>query len=477
MHARFVAESGRLGSPPASSRSLMPDNLLGRMGDFLQRRRPWYELPKLLAMPRLVEIRNQLRRENLHDTEEPALAQADAAPAPDAAVRQERSIDGSYNDLSYPQMGCAGRRFGRNFPLEHTFPDTANLMVPSPRVVSRELMTRHEFLPATILNLHAASWIQFMVHDWFVHKRSAPEDGVDIPLAPGDDWPEPRMRVPRSVPDAAPPGSTRPPAYVNSNSHWWDGSQIYGCDSVGAARLRTGQGGMLKVEPTKLLPVDPETGIHLSGFSDNWWIGLAMLHTLFTCEHNHLCERARPGAPLLGRRAAVHEGQAHQLGVDGQDSHRRVDAGHCAPPRHRDRDEHQLVRAEGGRTPGGLRVPERQRNSRGHRRVEARPSHRAVLPHGRVRLGLPDAPADSGSGGSPEARDRCQDRNDRAAGHGRQAHAGCGQPDPDGGSLLLVWPGASGRHHAPQLPAASPEPDPRRRRASRPGRCGHLSRP
>ena len=176
------------------------------------------------------------RRENLHDTEEPTLEQADAPPAPDATVRQERSIDGSYNDLSYPQMGCAGRRFGRNFPLEHTFPDTANLMTPSPRVVSRELMTRHEFLPATILNLHAASWIQFMVHDWFVHKRSAPEDGVDIPLAPGDDWPEPRMRVPRSVPDAAPPGSTRPPAYVNPNSHWWDGSQIYGSDPVVAAK-------------------------------------------------------------------------------------------------------------------------------------------------------------------------------------------------------------------------------------------------
>jgi hypothetical protein len=34
---------------------------------------PWYRLPKLVAMPKLVEIRNQLRRENLHDTEEPAL--------------------------------------------------------------------------------------------------------------------------------------------------------------------------------------------------------------------------------------------------------------------------------------------------------------------------------------------------------------------------------------------------------------------
>ncbi len=86
-------------------------------------------------------------------------------------------------------MGSAGRRFGRNVPLEHVFPDTANLLVPNPRVVSRELMTRDEFKPATILNLMAASWIQFMVHDWFVHKQTRPADGIEIPLAPGDDWP------------------------------------------------------------------------------------------------------------------------------------------------------------------------------------------------------------------------------------------------------------------------------------------------
>ena len=57
----------------------MPDKLLGRIGDFLQSRRPWYKLPKLLAMPRLVEIRNQLRRENLHDTEEPPLGKEGGA--------------------------------------------------------------------------------------------------------------------------------------------------------------------------------------------------------------------------------------------------------------------------------------------------------------------------------------------------------------------------------------------------------------
>jgi hypothetical protein len=267
----------------------MADKLLGRIGDFLQNRTPWYKLPRLLAMPRLIEIRNELRRENLHDTEEPPLEKAPAGAKVDPKLRTERTIDGSYNDLTTPSMGSCGRRFGRNVPLEHTFPDTANLMTPSPRVVSRELMTRSEFRPATILNLLAAAWIQFMVHDWFVHKRSK-TDFVEIPLASGDDWSDPTMRVPRTEPEPAPPGSKRPPAYANPNGHWWDGSQIYGSDPVVAARLRSGQHGKLKVEGTKLLPVDPDTGIHLSGFTDNWWVGLAMLHTLFTCEHNHICD-------------------------------------------------------------------------------------------------------------------------------------------------------------------------------------------
>ena len=268
----------------------MPDNLLGRIGDFLHGKQPWYKLPRVLAVPRLIEIRNQLRKENLHDTEEPPLERAADPSKIDPDVRLGRTVDGSYNDLEYPTMGCAGRRFGRNVPLAHTFPDQANLMTPSPRVVSLDLMTRDQFQPATILNLLAAAWIQFMVHDWFVHTRSSMADGVEIPLAPGDDWSDGSMKVPRSVPDPAPAGSTRPPAYANPNSHWWDGSQIYGSDAATAAKVRSGEGGKLKIEATRELAVDPETGLHLTGFNENWWIGLAMLHTLFTLEHNHLCD-------------------------------------------------------------------------------------------------------------------------------------------------------------------------------------------
>ena len=265
-----------------------PDDLTQRVGTLLKSR-PWYKLPYFLAAGRLVEMRNKLRANNLHDTEEPPFPREEIPANLDPGIRESRSADGTSNDLHFPRMGSAGTRFGRNVPLQHVVPDTANLLVPNPRIVSRELMTRERFQPATFLNLLAAAWIQFMVHDWFVHDRSK-TDAIDVPTADGDDWGAPSIRIPRSVPASPPSGSTRPPAYNNLNSHWWDASQIYGSDRTMAAKLRTNNNGKLRIEPTGLLPVDPETGVHFSGFTDNWWIGLAMLHTLFTLEHNYICD-------------------------------------------------------------------------------------------------------------------------------------------------------------------------------------------
>ena len=250
-------------------------------------------------------------------------------------------------------MGAVGRRFGRNVPLEHTFPDTANLLIPNPRVVSRELMTRDKFQPATILNLLAAAWIQFMVHDWFVHERSKTEF-IEIPTPPGDDLGEPSMRVPRTVPDPAPAGSTRPPAYANLNSHWWDASQIYGCDAATAAKLRTKIGGKLRIEPTGLLPVDPETGVHFTRLHRQLVDRPRHApHAVHARAQLHL-RSARAPASRLERRAAVRHGQADQLGADGEDPHRRVDAGDRAAPDHHAGHERELVgasRAKSSRTP------------------------------------------------------------------------------------------------------------------------------
>jgi len=266
----------------------MADDLIHKLTGLLQKKQ-WYELPRNLALARLGTIRNELRQKNLHDTEEPSLKKSDGTANLGPEQRARRTIDGTCDDLQYPTMGAVGRRFGRNFPLDQVKPDTANLLTPSPRVVSRTLMTREQFQPATILNLIAGAWIQFMVHDWFVHKRS-PTATIDIPLAPGDDWSDGKMTISRTEPDPAPAGSTHPPAYANLNSHWWDASMLYGCDAAIAAKVRANVGGKLRIEPTGLLPTDPETGVSFSGFTDNWWIGLAMLHTLFTLEHNFIAD-------------------------------------------------------------------------------------------------------------------------------------------------------------------------------------------
>jgi hypothetical protein len=159
----------------------------------------WHELIGPAAGAKLVQIRDELRAKNLFDTEEPAL-ESSTSPV-SAEGRNIRTSDGMYNDLRCPRMGSAGMRFGRNVPLSETFPDTANLMTPSPRRVSLELLTRTTFQPATILNVIAAAWIQFQVHDWFVHKKGAWSHAHDIPVDEGDDWHERPMRVPKTPAD------------------------------------------------------------------------------------------------------------------------------------------------------------------------------------------------------------------------------------------------------------------------------------
>lgn len=250
----------------------------------------WFELPRPLAAVKLIEARNTLRRENLHDTEDPPHPRDTTEPP--IAATLGRTVDGTFNDLRCPLMGSAGTRFGRNVPLSEAFPDTANLMVPNPRTISRELFTRHEFQPVTILNVLAAAWIQFQTHDWFVHRKGSPQDAHEIPLHADDPWPERPMRLSKTPVDPQKrPDPQRPPAYVNEHSHWWDASQVYGSTAPIQAALRTGRGGKIKVGADGRLVVDPATGLEMTGVTDNGWVGLSLLHGIFALEHNAICDR------------------------------------------------------------------------------------------------------------------------------------------------------------------------------------------
>jgi hypothetical protein len=50
-------------------------------------------------------------------------------------------------------MGSVGARFGRNVPLDDTYPN--DVLNPNPRTIANELLGRRHFIPATSLNLLA----------------------------------------------------------------------------------------------------------------------------------------------------------------------------------------------------------------------------------------------------------------------------------------------------------------------------------
>ncbi|WP_426776257.1 peroxidase family protein [Lusitaniella coriacea] len=257
-------------------------------------KKSWHKLPIFFGLLKLIKFRDRMRQKNIYDTSQlPIQDDASFVQSSDENFLKIRMADGSHNDLNNPAMGKTDARFGRNVPLKYTHPDEQNLLNPNPRQISRMLMTRDEFVPATTLNLLAGAWIQFQTHDWFAHGKNSDEK-LEIPLEEGDPWLQEHrpMAVGKTLADETRiEGDTQnAPTYQNKVTHWWDASQIYGSDAETVDRLRSHVDGKLAIGEDGLLSVDPETGVDATGFNDNWWVGLSMLHVLFVKEHNFLCD-------------------------------------------------------------------------------------------------------------------------------------------------------------------------------------------
>jgi hypothetical protein len=261
----------------------------------LNRRVPWYRLPVRLAVLNLEGFRYVLRKQNLIDTEPPEAPPA-ARPAPEAPPEQarwSRTPDGRYNDLSAPSMGAVGAAFGRNLKADYG----QSFDHPNPVTVSDRLLARERFLPARSLNLLAAAWIQFQVHDWVNHAREPlGVADVKVPMPGGRTW--------RNTPDGRPENLMRIAGnkalvvdrdgnqrlFADAASHWWDASEVYGADEAKSASLRDGP--RIRLTDDGYLPEDA-SGMDLTGFNESWWLGLSGLHTLFAREHNVICDELR----------------------------------------------------------------------------------------------------------------------------------------------------------------------------------------
>jgi hypothetical protein len=256
----------------------------GSVAEALDHTVGWHRLPSVLGIPTLFAVRDKLRRLNVYDEGEyrPPLE------APPGEWERYRSIDGTYNDLGAPRMGSVGSRFGRNVPPACARPEEApGILIPDPFEVSDRLLARDTFRPAG-LNVLAAAWIQLEVHDWFDH--GTPELS-DVPWDPArPDWPGRDMAVkrtrkaPTGCPGGVPGVGTK---FTSEDTHWWDGSQLYGRDERWLGAVRD-DGGRLKT-PDQLIGglgdlVDP------AGSAANLWVGPLALSGLLVLEHNAICD-------------------------------------------------------------------------------------------------------------------------------------------------------------------------------------------
>jgi hypothetical protein len=211
------------------------------------------------------------------------------------ALAKQRSLNGTCNRKS-TRMGAAGERFTRFTPWDVT--PKYDILTPNPRLVAKKLLHRvdNKVIVEDHVNLLAAAWIQFNIHDWFSHDNEPRTDEPIIVQSP--EIGEGVMKVPRTNKDPTwNPKTGMPQTFVNGQSHWWDMSQLYGVDEYFTFSIRSLVGGKLKMTADNLIPINPATGTSFASNGQNWWTGLDLMFNLFSREHNAICNKLSKAYP------------------------------------------------------------------------------------------------------------------------------------------------------------------------------------
>ena len=309
----------------------------------------WPRLPKHLGLADLVGVRNALREENLHDTSRQPAVNGVEAPEWDERFATERTVDGAGTTWTTRRWGWPAPGSAATCPSSRPGPtrEPARAQPAHGEPPADDPRRAH---PRDRGNALIASWLQFMIRDWFRHGPARPKTPGRSRSIPTTTGPPRCSCTGHHGPDHAARQHDHPPTYINVMTHWWDGSQIYGNSAPEQAFLRPTRAAGCGWSTAPAVPDDPKRNpTQVPGF----WLGIGMLQTLFAQEHNSVCEMlARP--PRLGRRAPLPARPGDHLRTAGEDPHHRVDAG-------RDRAPHR------GRGPARQLVRPRRPEARPHR--------------------------------------------------------------------------------------------------------------
>ncbi len=242
----------------------------------------------------------QALRLNMWDANSQPSTDKTAYPKPDEAQQKYRTADGSYFDQNDPAMAKAGSRFNHLRKPDGPPNPEWDKMDPNPMVVSEKLMKRDRDANGEpiIKEIPANSWfvqIQDQLHDWFNHEQEPITDKPvsfaipkGHPLAPEGGT----MVLNRTQTDPTLPADYKGPAiHRNGETSPWDKSSLYGSSAEIQAKVRTFQGGHLKVGADGWLPDDAQKpGLPQTGFNNNMSVVLALHNTVWAHEHNFVAD-------------------------------------------------------------------------------------------------------------------------------------------------------------------------------------------
>ncbi len=235
---------------------------------------------------------------------------------------QNRTMDGTNNNLANPDWGAAGTNLKRITTIGYadgiSAPGGTNRM--NPREISNAIFNQSSSLTDP-LNLSDYIWVwgQFVDHD-ITDVPSLQSEPAMIPVPSNDPWMGGTVDVipmSRSIYDTNTGTSVaNPRQHINMITSFLDASNVYGSDNHRAEWLRTFEDGKLKTSAGNLLPyntysgeydddIDPNTP-HMAddvGFAPRLFVAgdvraneqplLIAFHTIFVREHNRVCDELK----------------------------------------------------------------------------------------------------------------------------------------------------------------------------------------